>query len=579
MGMDWFTRITGFKESTYAATRAQLEVHGCTLRSNANGRSYGIGKFELTSLNELRARVASGTGAQGRPRVQIVTGDVRKMHQAPEYAGALFQVASQFNALETVGPSVTPEDGVTRYEHDHTQGPACAMAAGAATIYRNYFVPGGDQIGQTTHIQLDGLADVGAELSARLGLPVADLWEWRNGYALCTRQGLDLIAELLRDIGPKQADALAGKLRIGIHRDVEVTDAPSLPGPLVNQAFCSALPVAYGSAPQLRWAAFAQMVLDAAYEATMLEAVINARRGASNILLLTRLGGGAFGNASEWIHTAIKRAVKKVGDFDLDVRLVSYGEPSIEVRELVKKLVVSVRTGAGTNARTMVLLREIERRGVPVVNSVRSILIVKDKIATMQHAAASGLLIPETTVLSLRKNAAPSWDDRCRVVKLASGSKGRGVVIAENAIRLRAELDLIRELNPTRPFLVQEWLGDRPGTDVRVFVLGYRAIAAMTRRSNNSDFRASFSQGGDVENLSLTKEIVDISECVCRRLGIEVGGVDLLHKGSDFAIAEVNSSPGFRGLSLATGLDIADRIAAYLQGRVRSPEVIKTSGD
>ena len=102
--------------------------------------------------------------------MQIVTGDVRKMHQAPEYAGALFQVASQFNALETVGPSVTPEDGVTRYEHDHTQGPACAMAAGAATIYRNCFVPVGDQIGQTTHIQLDGLADVGAELSARLDL-------------------------------------------------------------------------------------------------------------------------------------------------------------------------------------------------------------------------------------------------------------------------------------------------------------------------------------------------------------------------------------------------------------------------
>ncbi|MET4489460.1 hypothetical protein [Bradyrhizobium sp. LA7.1] len=336
--MDWFTRITGFSESTYTATRAQLDVDGSTIRSKANGRSYGIGEFELSSLDDLRTRVAAGTGAQGRPRVQIVTGDVRKMHQAPEYAGALFQVASQFNALEMVGPSVTPEDGVTRYEHDRTQGPACAMAAGAATIYRNYFAPVGDQIGQTVERQLDGLADIGTELSARLGRPVAEFWESRNGYALCTRQGLDLIGAHLRTIGPKQADALAGKLRIGIHRDVEVTDAPGAPGPVVSQAFCSALPVAYGRVPQPHWSAFAQLVLDAAYEATMLEAVTNARRGASNIVLLTLLGGGAFGNAPEWIHAAIKRAVRQVQGFDLDVRLVSYGQPSAEVRELVKRL-------------------------------------------------------------------------------------------------------------------------------------------------------------------------------------------------------------------------------------------------
>ncbi|KYH01831.1 hypothetical protein SE91_28250 [Bradyrhizobium sp. DOA1] len=341
--MDWFTRITGFNESTYAATRAQLEVHGSTLRSRANGRSYGIGQFELASLDDLRARVAGGTGAEGQARVRIVTGDVRKMHQVPEYAGALFQVASQFNSLEMIGPSVTPEDGVTRYEHDHTQGPACAMAAGAATIYRNYFAPVAGKFGQTVHRQLDGLKDVGAELSARLSRPVTDLWDWRNGYALCTRQGLDLIADHLRAIGPKQADALAGKLRIGIHRNVEVTNAPTAPGPVVSQAFCSALPVAYGSAPQLRWAPFAQLVLDAAYEATVLEGIINSRRGASNIVLLTSLGGGAFGNAPEWIQTAIKRAIKKVQRFDLDVRLVGYGQPPIQTRELVKELAQCVR--------------------------------------------------------------------------------------------------------------------------------------------------------------------------------------------------------------------------------------------
>lgn len=107
---------------------------------------------------------------------------------------------------------------------------------------------------------------------------------------------------------------------------------------MVSQAFCSALPVAYGRVPQQHWAAFAQLVLDAAYDATMLEAISNARRGASNIVFLTLLGGGAFGNAPEWIHAAIRRAVQKVRYFDLDVRLVIYGQPPADVRELVKGL-------------------------------------------------------------------------------------------------------------------------------------------------------------------------------------------------------------------------------------------------
>lgn len=135
---------------------------------------------------------------------------------------------------------MTPEDGVARYEHDRTQGPACAVAAGAATIYRNYFTPVGEQAGQTKKRQLDGLADIGAELNAALDRRVADLWTMRNGYALCKREGLDLIAEHLRAIGPEQTDALAGKLRIGVHRDVEVTDGPTTLGPIVSPKLSAA---------------------------------------------------------------------------------------------------------------------------------------------------------------------------------------------------------------------------------------------------------------------------------------------------------------------------------------------------
>lgn len=333
---DWFSRLTGFNEGPYDTTRELLEVNGSTLRSKVNDRSFCIGQFEMASLADLRLRVAEGTGASGTNRVSIVTGDVRKMHQMPEYAGALFQVASQFNALEMVGPSVTPEDGVTRYEHDRTQGPACAIAAGAATIYRNYFAPVGDQIGQSAANQLDGLSDVGAELARALGRPVSDLWSMQNGYALATRAGLDTITSHLREIGDAGSRELAGRLRIGLHQDVEVTDGPTSPGQLVNQIFCSALPVAYGRWPQPLWQDFAQLILDAAYEATLLAGVLNSRQGGSNIVLLTLLGGGAFGNAPEWIHTAIQRAISKTQGHGLDVRVVSYGHPSPQLQTFVK---------------------------------------------------------------------------------------------------------------------------------------------------------------------------------------------------------------------------------------------------
>jgi hypothetical protein len=104
---------------------------------------------------------------------------------------------------------------------------------------------------------------------------------------------------------------------------------------LVSQAFCSALPVAYSDIPSEAWTRLAQLVLDAAYEATLLESVLNARRGASNIVFLTRLGGGAFGNQETWIHAAMARALELVKGYALDVRIVSYNPPSPRLQQLV----------------------------------------------------------------------------------------------------------------------------------------------------------------------------------------------------------------------------------------------------
>jgi hypothetical protein len=335
--MDWFEMLTGFREAGYDDTRAKLKVEDGQLKSLVNGKSYRIGELELVSLQALRERVASAGALPGSLKVSVVTGDVRHMHQSPENAGALFQVASQFNLLEMIGPEVTPEQGVTRYQYDRTQGPACAIAAGAATIYRNYFAMVDRSYGQTAIRQLDGLAVLGEFFSAALNRPVASLWRMQNGYALCTRAGLDAIAAYLGALQSEQIDMLRGKLCIGVHRDVEVTDAEGGHRPVVSQAFCSALPIAYSSVSSAHWKPFASLVLDAAYEATMLAAVLNKHRGASNVVLLTFLGGGAFGNDDDWIYGAMRRALRMMLGFGLDVRIVSYGTPSRESLQMAKE--------------------------------------------------------------------------------------------------------------------------------------------------------------------------------------------------------------------------------------------------
>jgi len=321
--MDWFERLTGFREADYHSTRQRLAVDGDRLRSLANGRSWGVGDFRLASLRELRD--AAEPSPRGRIAVRSVVGDVYGLHHDGNYDGALFQVASQFNCLEMTGPGVTPEDGVTPYQRDPTQGPACAIAAGAATIYRNYFVPVGTGIGQTRDRQLDALADMGALLASALGRPAGSLWQMSNGYALCREGELAAIADHIRRADAGAVDVLRAALRIGFHRDVEVTGEDMFPPQTVAQAFCSALPVSYSSVHGPVWAPFATLVLEAAYEATLWAGVANARRGTSNIVVLTRLGGGAFGNDDAWIDAAILRALRLVRGCDLDVRMVSYG--------------------------------------------------------------------------------------------------------------------------------------------------------------------------------------------------------------------------------------------------------------
>ena len=326
--MTWFEHLTGCTEESPAQVRRQFQVEGPRLRSVINGRSWLYGELETPSLAQLRER-ARGVSRECRPiSIREVVANVQHLHADSRHANALFQVASQFNLLEMVGPEVTPERGVGIYERDRTQGPACAIAAGAGTIFRNYFVVVNGQVGQSAENQIDCLAGVGEIL----GNTQRKLWRMVNGYVLPSAVGLEEIDQQLKDMDETARDRLRQSLQIGLQWDTQVTLGDSTH--VVSQAYCSALPVAYTQHSQEMWARFATLVLEASYEATICAAIINATRTRCNTLFMTLLGGGAFGNKLDWITGAIRRSLSQYRDCGLDIAIVSYGQSQACVQQL-----------------------------------------------------------------------------------------------------------------------------------------------------------------------------------------------------------------------------------------------------
>ena len=327
----WFETLTGFHEQSPEQVRNNISVDGEVMKSYVNGKEFVYGILEIPTLAELRNRVHSSEIHAEELSVREVIANVQHLHASESNAGSLFQVASQFNLLEMVSPDVTPEQGVGGYEYDLTQGPACAVAAGAGTIYRNYFANVNGRKGQSVENQIDCLIDIGEDL----GNTDNRLWVMRNGYALATEKGLIEIANRLKSANESEIDELRRLLRIGIQWNTEVTIADSRH--TVSQAYCSALPVAYSRHSSELWSEFAQLILEASYEATFCAGILNYLQNGNNTLYLTLIGGGAFGNKKEWITNAIHRSLNLYKYVGLDVAIVSYGRSNEYIQELIKK--------------------------------------------------------------------------------------------------------------------------------------------------------------------------------------------------------------------------------------------------
>ena len=317
---EWFLKLTGFEEEEYSATKENLVLRDRVLYSRQGKRIGNVGKFQMVPLGKLRKRL--GDLSTGLLDFSDVHGESGSLHRDPSNSGCAMQVASQFNCLEMPGPDTTPEHGVTAYIYDRTQGPACAIAAAAGTIWRNYLVPNGSQEGQTSTHQLDGASRLGALISKGINHSKAMPWDMRNGYLLPSEADLISISAFLRDMSEEDLDMLRGELCVGVQAGVEI-NCPTQHR--LMQVFCSAVPVSYSELDADLWEPLARLILEANYEATLIAAAMYAENTGNRSCFLTLLGGGAFGNQIEWIEQAIDRALSACCDLDLDVKLVHFG--------------------------------------------------------------------------------------------------------------------------------------------------------------------------------------------------------------------------------------------------------------
>ena len=328
----WFEELFGFKEENPEQVRKNLTLESNKLISKINGKDYQCGTLEILTLRELKRSAAPEEFFKSKISLTEIVGDAQELHKDIKNRGALFQVASQFNLLEMIAPDITPERGVEIYEHDHTQGPSCAIACGAGTVYRNYFVRLGNQIGQTRKLQVDCLEELGKVFENES----SSLWNMQNGYALANEEGLQNISQHIRSLDATGCEALKETAKTGIQWHTEVTISPDKQQ--VSQIYCSALPVAYSHIASKKWKDFAKLILDATYEATFYAALKNYIHTGNRTLFLTLIGGGAFGNEQSWIFDAIEKAVNKFRNTPIDAKIVSYGRSNPAVRAFVKSV-------------------------------------------------------------------------------------------------------------------------------------------------------------------------------------------------------------------------------------------------
>lgn len=237
------------------------------------------------------------------------------------------------------------------------------------------------------------------------------------------------------------------------------------------------------------------------------------------------------------------------------------------------------RIGASITFYGTAVIRQFEMMGVFSLNESVSIARARDKLRSLQLLSRKGLGLPVTGFAHSTKmtqeliklvGGAPL------VVKLLEGTQGKGVVLAETDAAAESVIDAFREMDAN--ILVQEFIKEARGSDIRCFVVGDQVVASMMRTAKAGEFRSNLHRGGTAKIIEITAEEEKAALDATKALGLNLAGVDMLRSSRGPLIMEVNSSPGLNGIETATGKDIAGIIIEYLERMDKNSTETKGNG-
>ncbi len=227
------------------------------------------------------------------------------------------------------------------------------------------------------------------------------------------------------------------------------------------------------------------------------------------------------------------------------------------------------RIGASVTTHGAAVIRHFELMGCFSTLTSAALLRTRNKLSALQILACNGIDIPRTIMPSTRAMAHGFLDKIGRppyVIKVASGTHGAGVLKAESKQAAINLLDAFYQLKEM--VIVQEFVDESAGRDIRIIVVGDKVVAAMERRSNSNDFRSNLHLGGSSTLVELSQKEREIAIEASRLMGLQVAGVDILRSKRGPLVLEVNASPGLEGIEKTTGIDIASHIIKLIEGEL-----------
>ncbi len=251
-------------------------------------------------------------------------------------------------------------------------------------------------------------------------------------------------------------------------------------------------------------------------------------------------------------------------------------EPALQYRgkTLSEYDAVLPRIGASITFFGLAVVRQFEQMDVYTPNTAAGIANSRDKLRSIQILSRHDIGIPATTFVRDRQDVLAAIDrvgGAPVVIKLLEGTQGIGVILAPDTKVAEAIIETLQSARQN--VLIQRFIAESKGRDVRALVVGDRVVAAMRRKAQGDEFRSNVHRGGTTEAVTLDPEFERVAVQAAQIMGLRVAGVDMLEADDGPLVMEVNSSPGLEGIETATGLDIAGSIVDYIADQVDFPEL------